>query len=228
VCNRWPHDPNAFTEGLAFHDGTLYESTGAPRNGTVSTLRQVEISTGRVLRSKELQPQYFAEGLTILGGKLFQLTFTSHIGFVYDLETFNLLETFCYEDEGWGLTDNGQDLIKSNGSDQLYFINPDNFQQSRPPINVCCIDDIAVTGLNELEYIDGSIYANVFGLDYIVRINPQDGTVLSQIDLSALRPPGIIDPESVLNGIAYDKNSGHLFVTGKNWPTLFEIRLIGE
>lgn len=226
--NSYPHDPLAFTEGLVFHNETLYESAMGHRTRTVSTLRQVEIGSGRILKWRSVPasiPQHRAEGLAIFKGKLFQLTYLTGKCFVYDLETFDLLNMFSYSGEGWGLTDDGEGLIMSNGTTQLQFIDPETFDTLRT-LEVQ-IDDEPLCGLNELEYIDGYIYANVWTTDYVFRINPETGKAVGRMDLSALRPDETKDcDECVLNGMAYDQRSEHLFVTGKEWPTLFEIRLM--
>jgi glutaminyl-peptide cyclotransferase len=226
IRNCYPHDPDAFTEGLAFHDGALYESAAGHEPRTISTLRQVEIGTGTILRLRALPQRYFAEGIAIMNGKIFQLTYLSNKGFVYDLETFTLLDTFCYNGDGWGLTDDGHFLIMSNGSNQLRFIDPNTLELSGGTIDVH-IGEQPLGDLNELEYIGGYIYANVWLTDFVFRIDPKDGAVVGRLDLSALRPPETKDcDECVLNGIAYDEEYEHLFVTGKNWPKLYEIRLI--
>lgn len=229
VVACYPHDPTAFTEGLVFHDGTLYESTGPyPVPRSVSTLRQVEISSGRVIRERALRNLYFAEGLAIFEGKVYQLTYQDGKGFVYDLETFSLLDGFFYEHEGWGLTTDRKCLIMSNGSNHLRLIDPDSLEMKDETIDVN-IAGKPLYGLNELEYINGSIYANVFRTDYIFRIDPKNGSVLGRMDLSRLHPKHTRDSsDAVLNGIAYDRVYKHLFVTGKYWPTLFEIRLTKE
>ena len=224
VVNRYPHDPEAFTQGLTFLDGTLYESTGSTNN-SLSTLRQVEIRTGKILRCLELPAKYFAEGLTIFGKKIFQLSLTDK-GFVYDLNTFRLVDTFSYKRERWGLTNDGQYLIMSDGSNQLRLIDPNSFDLVGKPIDVF-INGKPLVRLNELEYIKDSIYANVWMTDWICRIDPRDGSVTGRADLSALRPAETkACDECVLNGIAYNEERDHLFVTGKMWPTMFEIRFL--
>jgi glutamine cyclotransferase len=221
VVNTYPHDPGAFTQGLVFHQGKLYESTGL--NG-YSSLRQVELETGRVLRKVDLPSQFFAEGLALLNGRLYQLTWQSQRGFIYDLDSFNMLNTFSYTGEGWGLAHNGRSLIMTDGSSRIRFINPDNFEVQR---TVTVQDNRReINYLNELEYIKGEIYANIWQTDRIARIDPESGRVTAWIDLS-----GLLSPEDrsrgvdVLNGIAYDEAGDRLFVTGKLWPKLFEIRL---
>jgi glutaminyl-peptide cyclotransferase len=225
LLDKYPHDLTAFTEGLVFYKDTFYESTGRfPHPYSVSTLRQVEIRTGGILRTQVIRSPYFAEGLTIFRDRIFLLTNEDRKGFVYSLETFNLLDAFHYEFDGWGLTNDGQYLIMSDGSNKLRLIDPESFKIETQTIDVH-IDGKPLHRLNELEYIDGSIYANVFNKDIIVRINPKDGAVTGQIDLSDLRPAGT---KEVLNGIAYDKCYKRLFVTGKYWPWVFQICLTGE
>jgi glutamine cyclotransferase len=221
IVNTYPHDPGAFTQGLVFHQGLLYESTGL--NGS-SSLRRVELETGRVLKIVPIATQFFAEGLALLNGRLYQLTWQNRQGFVYDLDSFNLLGGFRYAGEGWGLTHNGQSLIMSDGSSQIRFLNPDIFEVQR----VINVQDNGreITQLNELEYVKGEIYANIWQTDRVARIDPNSGRVTAWINLS-----GLLSPEDrargvdVLNGIAYDEASDRLFVTGKFWPKLFEIRL---
>jgi glutamine cyclotransferase len=224
VVNTYPHDRNAFTQGLIFIDGHLYESTGEDGH---SSLRMVDLETGRVLQNAPLERKYFAEGLTSWGSTLVQLTWMSHIGFVYDRFSFRLLRTFNYDYEGWGLTQDGKNLIESDGSTTLRFLDPVTFREVRR-IEVADHGH-PVQELNELEYIHGEIYANVWHTDRIARISPATGHVLGWIDLSGLLPadqhPG---PEAVLNGIAYDAEHDRLFVTGKLWPLLFEIKVIPE
>ena len=224
VVNTYPHDRKAFTQGLIFLDGHLYESTG---QGGHSSLRKVELETGRVLQNAPLKQKYFAEGLTNWGTTLVQLTWLSHVGFVYDLFSFRLLGTFKYDFEGWGLTQDGKNLIASDGSATLRFLDPVAFREVRR-IEVTDHGK-PVQELNELEFIHDEIYANVWHSDRIARISPMTGQVLGWIDLTGLLPanqhPG---PEGVLNGIAYDAEHDRLFVTGKLWPLLFEIKIAPE
>jgi glutaminyl-peptide cyclotransferase len=221
IVATYPHDPKAYTQGLVFHDGLLYESTGQYDE---STLRKVELKKGKVKKKVEVPGQYFAEGITILNGKIYQLTWLQHKGFVYDLDDFKLEGEFSYEGEGWGLTNDGQSLIMSDGTNQLRFLDPATFRVTRT-ISVMQ-DNQPLTNLNELEYIHGEIYANVWKMDRIVRLDPQTGRVLAWIDLDGLRPAETLNhTENVLNGIAYDREHDRLFVTGKRWPRLFEIRL---
>ena len=224
VVNTYPHDQSAFTEGLVFEDGVLYEGTGL--NG-YSNLRIVKLETGETLQIYELPPQFFGEGVTIYGNKIIQLTWKSHISFVYDKYSFKLMQDFNYPDEGWGITHDGKHLIMSDGSSTLHFLDPETFKEIGQ-IEVSA-NDIPVTRINELEYIQGEIYANIWQTERIARINPLTGQVISWIDLK-----GILSPEDhsetvdVLNGIAYDAKNSRLFVTGKFWPKLFEIELIEQ
>jgi glutaminyl-peptide cyclotransferase len=221
VVHAWPHQRDAFTQGLVFLDGVLLESTGL--NGQ-SSLRRVDLQTGDVLQRVEVPSEYFAEGLAALDGKLFQLTWRNHKCFVYDLLTFRVEKEFAYDGEGWGLTTDGQRLIMSDGTDQLRFIDPKTFKEDRR-IGVKALGQ-PVHRLNELEYVKGQIYANVWGTDQIVRIDPATGEVVSVIDFAGLLPRRDRDKNTdVLNGIAYDPVGERLFVTGKCWPTLFEVRL---
>ena len=224
VVHVYPHDPNAFTQGLIYADGHLYESTG--QNGH-STLRMDDLETGRVLQSESLEGKYFGEGLTDWGSTLIQLTWQDHIAFVYDRFSFRLLRTLPYRGEGWGLTQDGKDIILSDGSATLRFLDPATFHEVR---HIVVKDGGAqVTELNELEYVHGEIYANVWHTDRIARISPATGKVLGWIDLSGLLPDDEKrDPEAVLNGIAFDSAHDRLFVTGKLWPKLFEIRVVPE
>jgi glutamine cyclotransferase len=221
VVNAFPHDPAAFTQGLVFHDGALLESTGLEH---ASTLRRVELQSGKVLQKVDVPPYFFAEGLTLFGGKLYQLTWKGEKGFIYDPETFKKTGEFEYEGEGWGLTHDSESLILSDGSAELRFIDPNTFQVRRT-INV---NDRGrpVEELNELEYVKGEIYANVWHQNRVARVDPKTGRVVGWIDLTGLLRPGeTFDPEAVLNGIAYDERGDRLFVTGKLWPKLFEVRL---
>ena len=221
IVNIYPHDSNAFTQGLILMDGKLLESTGQEGR---SSLRRVELQTGKILNKVDVPVPYFAEGLAVLNGKAYQLTWQHNRGFVYDAQTFQRLGEFNYEGEGWGLTTDGQSLILSDGSSRIRFIDPTTFQVKRT-INV--LDQkTPVRELNELEYVQGEIYANVWHDNRIATIDPQSGRVTSWLDLTGLMPEGELnDPEAVLNGIAYDQGSNRLFVTGKLWPRLFEIKI---
>jgi len=221
IVNTYPHDPEAFTQGLVFEDGFLYESTGLWGR---SSLRRVDLESGEVLQVHHLSDTFFGEGITIFGDEIIQLTWRSQTGFVYDKLTFATLRTFSYPSEGWGITHDGQRLIMSDGTSTLYFWDPETLEeidrvQVRDP-------DGPVTRLNELAYVKGEIYANVWQTDRIARIDPQTGNVIGWIDLAGLLSPDSAQHVDVLNGIAYDVEGGRLFVTGKLWPQLFEIKLI--
>jgi len=221
VVNVYPHDSNAFTQGLLFRDGGFLESTGL--NGQ-SSLRRVELKTGAVLKRVEVPAQYFAEGLAVLGGKAYQLTYLNHKGFVYDLESFRVEKEFGFDGEGWGLTTDGQSLILSDGTDQIRFLDPGTFEVKRA-IRVQ-FQGRRAEQLNELEYIKGEIFANVWRTDAVLRIDPATGAVLGLIDFTGLLPAADRSAGTdVLNGIAYDSAGDRLFVTGKRWPKLFEVRL---
>ncbi|HXH25386.1 MAG TPA: glutaminyl-peptide cyclotransferase [Vicinamibacterales bacterium] len=220
IVNRYPHDPEAFTQGLIYRDGFLYESTGLHGR---SSLRKVRLETGEVVARREIDRRYFAEGLTDWGDRLIQLTWESNIGFVYDLSSFTLLRTFDYPGEGWGITHDGRRLIMSDGTPALRFLDPATFRETgrlvvrdggRP------VDD-----LNELEFVEGEIYANVWLTDRIAIIAPDSGRVSAWVDLGGLLPRRTLRGDDVLNGIAYDAARKRLFVTGKLWPALFEIRV---
>ena len=220
IVNVYPHDTNAFTEGLVFDRGYLYESTGLYGN---STLRHVDLETGGVLQLLSLQPQYFGEGIAVVGHKIVQLTWQSRKGFVYDKASFDLLQEFEYPTDGWGLTYDGSRLIMSDGTANLYFLDPVTFQR----IGQVAVNDTGpVTELNELEYINGTVYANIWREEKIAVINPQNGQVMAWIDLTGIQDLKNQDPNNVLNGIAYDANANRLFITGKMWPHIFEINLI--
>ncbi|MFZ0815611.1 MAG: glutaminyl-peptide cyclotransferase [Candidatus Sulfotelmatobacter sp.] len=225
VIQIYPHDSHAFTQGLIYVDGHLYESTGLHGR---SSLRMVDLSTGKVLQKYDLPTEYFGEGLTDWGSALIQLTWQTHTGFVYDRFSFSLLRTFHYGGEGWGLTHDQTQLIMSDGTSYLRFIDPKSFKETGR-IRVTDETGHSVENLNELEYLRGDIYANIWQTDEIVRISPRTGKVLERINLS-----GIIDKrelegsDAVLNGIAYDPTADRLFVTGKLWPKLFEIRVTSE
>jgi glutaminyl-peptide cyclotransferase len=223
VIHTYPHDTSAFTEGLFWDRGFLYESTGL--NGS-SGVRKEDLATGQVLQSVSIGPQYFGEGIATAGNdRLYELTWTSHVGFVYDLATFKPLSNFTYPTEGWGLTYDGRSLIMSDGSNVLHIMDPVSFTEtSRIEVTD---GGQPVTQLNELEYIRGQIFANVWQTDRIAVISPQTGNVQAWIDCTGLRPPATMgNPDAVLNGIAYDSANDRLFVTGKVWASLYEIRLV--
>jgi len=222
IVNIFPHDTNAFTQGLIFVDGKLYEGTGEEGE---STLREVDLQTGKVLKKVDVPEPYFGEGITLLNGKMYQLTWQHHVGFIYNAQTFEQIGKFNYEDEGWGLTNDGHSLILSDGSNRLRFIDPDSFRVTK---TIAVFDDSGkpLKELNELEYVDGQVYANIWHDNRIVIVDPQHGRITGWIDLGGLLQPGDVqDPEAVLNGIAYDAAGKRLFITGKLWPRIFEIKL---
>jgi glutaminyl-peptide cyclotransferase len=222
VVNVFPHDPQAFSQGLVIADSVLYEGTG--QNGE-SSLREVELTTGRVLRMVPLSRDYFGEGITVLGDRIYQLTWKNRIGFVYDRQTFAPVSSFRYTGEGWGLTTDGEHLIMSDGTATIRFLDPKTFDVVRR-IDVRSGRN-RIDKLNELEYVEGEIWANIWYSDRIVRIAPKTGEVTGWIDLSTLYPPRERPSrEHVLNGIAYDAAAKRLFVTGKLWPKLYEIEIV--
>lgn len=221
IVHIYEHDPSAFTQGLLYHQGFLYESTGLHGK---STLRKVAPETGKVVRIFNLSPQYFGEGLTLWRNRLLQLTWRSRVGFVYDLDTFKLLGSFPYTTEGWGLTANEASLIMSDGSAVLRFLDPDTYEE----IGMIEVRDggVPVAHLNELELVRGEILANVWGKDIVLRISPSSGEVLGTLELGHLRAAlGPVRGPDALNGIAYDREKNRLFVTGKFWPKLFQIEI---
>lgn len=221
VVRSYPHDHAAFTQGLIFRDGVFYEGTGL--NGK-SGIRKVQVETGEVLKIQPLSSQYFGEGITEWKGQILQLTWRSEIGFVYDLGTFEQKRTFAYTGEGWGLTQDGTRIIMSDGSADLRFLDPATLKETG---RITVRDQNGpVKELNELEYVKGEIYANVWQTERIARISPKDGRVLGWIDLHGLLPASERGGTDVLNGIAYDAKGDRLFVTGKQWPRLFEIKLV--
>jgi len=223
IVNTYPHDTNAFTEGLVYSDGFLYESTGL--NGE-SSLRRVSLTTGNILQEITLPSQYFGEGITIVNNTIIQLTWQSQIGFVYDKTTFALLRNFTYPTEGWGLTFDGKHLIMSDGTDNLYFLDPITFQRTGQ-IQVHDANT-TIANVNELEYINGEVYANIWLTNKIAIIDPDTGQVKAWINLTRLPAENNSNPNAVLNGIAYDQQNNRLFVTGKNWPSLYQIKVIPQ
>lgn len=225
VVRSYPHDTNAYTQGLVYHDGVLYEGTG--RNG-YSSIRKVKLETGEVLKVRSLDARYFGEGIVVWKDRLIQLTWQSGIGFVYDRETFEPRRTFTYAGEGWGLTHDGTRLIMSDGSDTgtLRYLDPDTLRQT----GTLVVRDRGrpVDELNELEFVKGEIYANVFQTERIARIAPKTGQVTGWIDLRGLLDRRDAPGADVLNGIAYDAANDRLFVTGKLWPKIFEIQLVAR
>jgi glutamine cyclotransferase len=216
-----PHDREAFTEGLVYWEGMLIESTGLYGH---STLRKVDLETGRVRQEIKLADQYFGEGIAVLEGKIFQLSWQSHHGFIYDANSMRLEGEFPFSGEGWGLTTDGHSLIMTDGTNRIRFIDPATFQVTR------AIDVLAhgepVMMLNELEYVKGELYANVWQTKFILRIDPGTGRILGSVDFVGLLPKADYARDTdVMNGIAYDPQGDRLFVTGKNWPKLFEVRI---
>lgn len=221
IVNIWPHDPSAFTQGLVFLDGKLIESTGPAGR---SSLRNVELQTGKVLKKVDVPEPYFAEGIAFLNNKIYQLTWQHQRGFVYDALSLEKTGEFSYTGEGWGLATDGRSLLLSDGSNRIRFLDLDSFRVTK---TIAVLDGrTPVNELNELEYVNGEIYANIWHDDRIAVIDPANGHVKAWIDLTGLLQPGdVADPEAVLNGIAFDQASGRLFVTGKLWPRLFEIKI---
>jgi glutaminyl-peptide cyclotransferase len=224
VKHTYPHDPQAFTQGLFFKDGQLYETTG--RKGT-SSLRKVDLKTGKVLQKKDLAEEYFGEGSTAVGDTIVGLTWQSNVGFLFDAKTFALKGRFNYKGEGWGLASDAHHVYMSDGSAEIRVLDPKTLDEERR-IKVTA-EGKPINRLNELEVVDGQIFANVWGTDVIARIDPDSGNVVGWIDLSGLLPAGqrgTPDPDAVLNGIAYEPKQHRLYVTGKLWPKLFEIELV--
>jgi glutamine cyclotransferase len=221
VVASYPHDPQAFLQGLVWHDGGFYESTG--QHGQ-SSLRRVEFPSGKVVKKHDLSREYFGEGLALVGDNLVQLTWETKKGFVYDRETFGLVKEFTYDTEGWGLTFDGKNLILSDGTSELTFMDPGTFKPTRK-LRVT-FNGRPLDQLNELEFIEGEIWANVWHEDVILRIDPATGHVSSYLNLKDIRPRETLgDSEAVLNGIAYDAAGKRIFVSGKRWPRIFEIRM---
>jgi glutamine cyclotransferase len=221
VVKTYPHDGNAFTQGLEYREGVLYEGTGLPGR---SSLRKVELATGKVLQQIPIDAKYFGEGITVLNRQIVQLTWTTGIGFVYDQGSFQQKRSFNYTGEGWGLANDGQEIYMSDGSPEIRILDPATLQTLRK----FTVRDQSgpVRMLNELEIVRDELYANVWQTDLILRISPKDGKVLGVIDLSGILPAADKPKADVLNGIAYDRLGNRLFVTGKLWPKLFEIELV--
>jgi glutamine cyclotransferase len=220
LVRAYPHDPHAFTQGLEYYRGFLYESTGIAGQ---STLRKVALQTGKIIQKVSLPPQYFAEGLTIFHGKIYQLTWLSKKGFVYDLRSFRQIGEFPYDGEGWGLTHDDKSLIMSDGTNKIHYIDPVSYRATRT-LEVYAGGE-GVVNLNELEYVNGEIFANIWHSPRIARIDAGSGQVVAWIDLTSIVSRENHDEEAVLNGIAYDKTGDRLFVTGKNWSKVFEIKV---
>jgi glutaminyl-peptide cyclotransferase len=223
VVNTYPHDPGAFTEGLFYLNGFLYESTGLERH---STIRKEKLETGEVVQKIDVPPQYFGEGIVNWKRRLISLTWKTEVGFIYDLETLKLQRRFSYQGEGWALTQDGKRLIMSDGTPDLRFLNPDTLQETGR-ITVT-YEGKPVPKVNELEWVKGRIYANVWETNMMILIDPASGAITGIVNLEGLLSPSdrLSGPDSVLNGIAYDAARDRLFVTGKNWPKLFEIRVL--
>jgi glutamine cyclotransferase len=228
IINTYPHDKNAYTQGLEYYNGFLYEGTG--RKGT-SSIRKVDLTTGKVLQKEDLDATYFGEGITLFNNKIYQLTWQDGVGFIYDLETFKKEKEFKYTKsrEGWGLTHNGEKIIKSDGTERIWFLNPETLLEES--YIEAYTNQQKVEKLNELEYVNGKIYANIWQKNSILIVDPTSGKVLGVADLNGLKDEvlktqQLEDQDEVLNGIAYDKENDRLFVTGKNWGKLFEIELL--
>ncbi len=224
VIKTFPHDPDAYTQGLFYKDGFLYEGTG--QKGA-SSIRKVEPETGKILQSVNLEEKHFGEGITFFNNKIYQLTWKSEVGFIYDFTTFKQIRTFNYNTQGWGLTTNGKELIMTDGSNVIYFMDPEGFTEIR---HIEVFDNKeAIDSLNELEYINGDIYANVYMTDKIVIIDPKTGMVKGVIDFKGLlKDSDRTNDVDVLNGIAWDEAGKRLYVTGKLWPKLYQVELVGK
>jgi glutamine cyclotransferase len=231
VVKAYPHDPKAFTEGLYFKDGFLFESTGQEKH---SSLRKVELETGKVVQKWDMPPEDFGEGVAEINGKIYQLTWQQELGRVFDAKDLKLLQEFEYQGDGWGMTTDGTNLIFGQGTHILKFMDPNTFKTVRT-LPVFREDGRPLMQINELEWIKGEIWANIWHSEqpdilgkpnYIVRIDPTNGKVLGWVDLAGISPEDVQrDPENTLNGIAYDEANDRIFVTGKNWKKLFEIKI---
>jgi glutamine cyclotransferase len=223
VKHSYPHDPQAFTQGLFFKDGYLYEGTGLKGH---SSIRKVQLETGKVVQKKDIADEYFGEGIAPVGNDIVGLTWTSNVGFVFDAKTFSLKRKFTYEGEGWGLAAGGDHLYMSDGSPAIRVLDPDTLLETRR-IQVSA-EGKPIPNLNELEWVEGQLFANIWGSNVIARIDPASGKVVGWIDLTGLADPQWkgMGTDDVLNGIAYDKKKRRLFVTGKHWPRIFEIELV--
>lgn len=221
VVSSYPHDTDSYTQGLFIHDGQMYESTGVKGK---STFRKIDLQTGKALRRLDFDRKYFVEGSVIFSDELFILTWESRVAFIYDANTLEYKSSWKYPREGWGITTDGKQLIASDGSSYLYFMN-EKFAVDRKLM--VTLEGRPVRFLNELEYIDGKVWANVYMTDEIVIIDPKDGEVEGVIDCRGLLPRSMRTPDTdVLNGIAYDSDNGKIYLTGKNWPKLYEVRLV--
>jgi glutamine cyclotransferase len=224
VIKTYPHDRSAFTQGLEYRDGVLYEGTGMTGR---SSVRKVELATGRVLQKFDVPPPFFGEGITVLNQQILELTWQSQTGFVYDKSSLQLLRSFSYPGQGWGMTNDGRQIYMSDGSSEIRVWDPATLKEVR---RITVKDgSTPITQLNELEWVRGEIYANVWQTERIARISPADGKVLGWIDLTGILPKTERpDPDAVLNGIAYDAAGDRLFITGKLWPKIFEIKIVAK
>jgi len=221
VIRTFPHDPGAFTEGLLYHDGFLYESTGLQGQ---SSIRKLELESGKVILKRDIDPRYFGEGIVIWKDRILELTWQDQIGFIYDLAAFRPRSEFHYVGEGWALTHDASRLIMSDGTSDIRLLDPDRLVETGR-IHVTC-DGRPIRNINELDWVKGEIYANVWLTSVIVRIDPASGAIVGVIDLATLIPAAVKGvPDDVLNGIAYDAAGDRLFVTGKLWPVLYQITL---
>jgi glutamine cyclotransferase len=222
VIRTFPHDPTAFTQGIVYRDGFLYEGTGLKGR---SSLRKVRLETGEIVQTVDLPSEFFGEGITLLKNEVIQLTWQSQTGFVYNVKDFHLLRRFSYSGEGWGLTTDGREIFMNDGTAQIRVLNPRTLAEKR---RFSVYDgQIPIDQLNELEFVEGEIFANVWQTDRIARISPESGKVVGWIDLRGLLSPIYrLESDAVLNGIAYDSKRKRLFVTGKLWPSIFEIKLV--
>lgn len=223
IIKSYPHDPKAFLQGLLWHEGGFYESTGS-HYPSVSSVRRVEFPSGKIIQSVKLADEYFGEGLALVDNRLIQLTWQSKLGFIYDRNSLRAIGDFTYDTEGWGITFDGKNLIMSDGSSKLTYLDPQTFKPVRSL--AVTMDGRPVQSLNELEFIEGEIWANIWHSDLIIRIDPQSGRTNSFLDLKGILPREMqTEPEAVLNGIAYDAQAKRIFVSGKLWPLLFEIKV---
>jgi glutamine cyclotransferase len=228
IVKTYPHDPAAFTQGLIFHNGLLYEGTGGDGDDDFrSSLRKVELESGKVLKKFDLAPDYFGEGITIFNDKIYQLTWREQTAFVYDVNDFKLLREFRYAGEGWGLTHDGTNLIMSDGTHVIRFVNPETFETVRTLV-VNDENGRPLMEINELEYIKGEIWANIWQKGWIIRIDPSSGKVVGRIDFNKLADEVMNKDRraDVLNGIAYDAAADRYFITGKKWRNLYEVRIV--
>ena len=216
------HDPTAFTQGLEYYEGRLFESTGAP-SGRTSTIRELDPESGGAVHSQELGDDLFGEGITFVNGRIIQLTWRDGVAIIWDPDDFNKLGEFSYEGEGWGICYDGSRLVVSDGSEELHFRDPETFKRAGNPVTVT-LEGETLPSLNELECVDGRVWANVWQTDMIVEIDPVSGKVLSRVDATNLGKPRPASPEAVLNGIAYNPNRNTFLLAGKDWPTIYEVR----